>query len=158
VNELLVPTARKQQFLSPPCSVAAQRTAESHDCMGKLLVQIDADEDERRPALWRKASERRRALLRRVTVHTLTRTRHTSVVHTRTFTRWNVGAVRGSNRRFRCGLEMDGGPPDNWATVEWATGPEVAVACRASGAAQSRVSSTVAAAASSGKKCRFCVR
>jgi hypothetical protein len=40
--------------------------------MGKLLVQIDADE--RRPALWRKASERRRALLRRVTVHTLTRT------------------------------------------------------------------------------------
>lgn len=125
--------------------------------MGKLLVQIDADE--RHPALWRKASERRRALRRRVTVHTLTRTRHTSVVHsshftvhTRTFTRWNVGAVRGSNRRFRCGLEMDGGPPDNWATVEWSTGPELAVACSASGAAQSRVSSTVAAAASSGKK------
>jgi hypothetical protein len=123
--------------------------------MGKLLVQIDADE--RRPALWRKASERRRALLRRVTVHTLTRTPHLNssqfTVHTQAHSHagtWgrfaevtgDLGAVwKWTVGRLTIGLRWSG-----------STGPELAVACRASGAAQSRVSSTVAAAASSGKK------
>jgi hypothetical protein len=88
---------------------------------------------------------------------------HTSAVHISQFTHAHSHAGAGTWGRFAevtgdlgAGLEMNGGPPDNWATVEWSTGPELAVACRASGAESSFVD-RCGGSEFRKKRCRFCV-